>query len=254
MNQCLSFCIDGIAASKINVPDKVKLKNYSVTIAWEYDQLFGMIWKRSISVSQSMRHLYEKVVKKQVSEVSGLGYIPTVNEEENRDLLSVLIGMKMGSGNKASTYNWFKNRLADTQGAIVPRSMIDIFAKAARKEMDLQREGKPSPFKSIIRPRCFEDVLPEVSEKRVIDLKEEFIEYAKFFDSLKDTVQRSPVDEKVLNDALRHSGFQNPKEEILNLINIGVLKQYQRKITDSVRYHFPDIYLRGLGLQRSGMR
>ena len=84
-----------------------------------------------------------------------------------------------------------------------------------------------------------------LSEKRVIDLKEEFIEYAKFFDSLKDTVQRSPVDEKVLNDALRHSGFQNPKEEILNLINIGVLKQYQRKITDSVRYHFPDIYLRG---------
>ncbi len=239
---------------EVNVPDKVKLKNYSVTIAWEYDQLFGMIWKRSISVSQSMRHLYEKVVKKQVSEVSGLGYIPTVNEEENRDLLSVLIGMKMGSGNKASTYNWFKNRLADTQGAIVPRSMIDIFAKAARKEMDLQREGKPSSFKSIIRPRCFEDVLPEVSEKRVIDLKEEFIEYAKFFDSLKDTVQRSPVDEKVLNDALRHSGFQNPKEEILNLINIGVLKQYQRKITDSVRYHFPDIYLRGLGLQRSGMR
>ncbi len=239
---------------EVNVPDKVKLKNYSVTIAWEYDQLFGMIWKRSISVSEPMRLLYEKIVKKQVSEVSGLGYIPTVNEEENREMLSVLIGVKMGSGNKASTYNWFKNRLADTQGAIVPRSMIDIFAKAARKEMELQKEGNPSLFRSMIRPRCFEDVLPEVSEKRVIDLKEEFIEYARFFDSLKDTVQGSPASEDVLNDALRSSGFLNPKEEILNLINIGVLKQYQRKVSDSVRYHFPDIYLRGLGLQRSGMR
>lgn len=59
-----------------------------------------------------------------------------------------------------------ENRLADTQGIIVPRSMIDIFAKAANKELELN----------------------------------------------------------------------------------------QRKMTDPVRYHFPDIYLRGLGLQRAGMK
>ena len=86
------------------------------------------------------------------------------------------------------------------------------------------------------------------------DLKEEFLEYAGFFDSLKDWVQRSPVEEAKLYDALQRSGFANPREEILNLINIGVLKQYQRRISDPIRYHFPDIYLRGLGLQRSGMR
>lgn len=160
----------------------------------------------------------------------------------------------MGSGNKASTYNWFKNRLSDTQGTIVPRSMIDIFAKAAAREMKLQKEGAQSAGKSMIRPRCFEDILPEVSEKRVADLKEEFLEYAGFFDSLKDWVQRSPVEEAKLYDALQRSGFANPREEILNLINIGVLKQYQRRISDPIRYHFPDIYLRGLGLQRSGMR
>lgn len=74
--------------------------------------------------------------------MSGLGYIPTVDEEENRDMLSALVGVKMGSGNKASTYNWFKNRLADTQGVIVPRSMIDIFANAARKEIELKKDGK----------------------------------------------------------------------------------------------------------------
>ena len=187
-----------------------------------------------------------------MQKISGLGYIPITNEEENRDMLSVLVGVKMGSGNKASTYNWFKNRLADTQGTIVPRSMIDIFAKASDQEIELQREGKQPGSKSIIRPRCFEDVLPEVSEKRVIDLKEEFQEYAPFFESLKDTIQRSPVVESVLSSALERSGFSNPREEILNLINIGVLKQYQRRLSDPIRYHFPDIYLRGL--QRSGMK
>ena len=88
----------------------------------------------------------------------------------------------------------------------------------------------------------------------MIDLKEEFQEYAPFFESLKDTIQRSPVVESVLSSALERSGFSNPREEILNLINIGVLKQYQRRLSDPIRYHFPDIYLRGLGLQRSGMK
>ncbi len=239
---------------EVNVSDKVKLKNYSVTIAWDYDQLFAMIWKRAISISDTVRSLYEKIALKQINEVQGLGYIPAEDEEDNKRMLSAIIGLKMGSGNKASTYNWFKNRLSDTQGIIVPRSMIDIFAKAANKETKPQKEGNQATGKSIIRPRCFEDVLPEVSEKRVIDLKEEFQEYARFFDSLKDTVQRSPVDEKTLLEALERCDFLTPREEVLNLINIGVLRRYQRKTSDPIRYHFPDIYLRGLGLQRSGMK
>ncbi len=239
---------------EVDVPDKVKLKNYSVTISWDYDQLFAMIWKRAISISDSVKTLYETVARKQVSEVSGLGCIPAADEEDNRKMLSVLIGVKMGGGNKASTYNWFKNRLSDTQGVIVPRSMIDIFAKAADKEMGLQKEGNQTIGRSIIRPKCFEDILPEVSEKRVIDLKEEFREYAFFFNSLKDMIQRSPVDEGLLQEALRKCDFVNPMEELLNLINIGILRRYQRRLSDPIRYHFPDIYLRGLGLQRSGMR
>lgn len=239
---------------EVVVSDKVKLKNYSTTIGWEYDQLFALVWKRAISNSQQVKELFEQATIQHIKKTSGLGYIPIVSEKENREMLGTLIGVKMGSGNKASTYNWFRNRLADTQGIIVPRSMIDIFAKAANREMEF-RDGKTFALtKSIIRPRYFEDVLPEVSDKRVIDLKEEYKEYEVFLESLKDTVQRSPVDEKTLIAALSGAGFDNPREEIKNLINIGILKQYQRKLSDPIRYHFPDIYLRGLGLQRSGMR
>lgn len=252
--RCKIFLRKDIYDREVNVPDKVKLKNYSVTISWDYDQLFSMIWKRAISISDSVKTLYENVALKQTSEISGLGHIPVADEEDNRKMLSALIGVRMGGGNKASTYNWFKNRLSDTQGVIVPRSMIDIFAKAADNEMESQKDGNQTMGRSIIRPKCFEDILPEVSEKRVIDLKEEFLEYAVFFNSVKDTVQRSPVDERTLQEALRKCGFENPSEEILNLINIGVLRRYQRRLSDPIRYHFPDIYLRGLGLQRSGMR
>ncbi len=239
---------------EVDVSDKVKLKNYSTTIGWEYDQLFAMVWKRAISKSQQMKILFETITMKGLTEFTGLGVIPTVTERENRDILAALVGVKMGSGKKASTYNWFRNRLADTQGAIVPRSMIDIFAKAAAKEEELRNGKAGSMSKSIIRPRCFEDVLPEVSEKRVTDIKEEFVEYASFLGNLKDTVQRSPVDEQIFSEVLMKEGFDNPREEIKNLINIGIIKQYQRRLSDPVRYHFPDIYLRGLGLQRSGMK
>ncbi len=239
---------------EVDVPDKVKLKNYSATIGWEYDQLFAMVWKRAIGKSQQMKLLFENITMKSFSEHEGLGVIPNVTEKENRDLLAALVGIKMGSGKKASTYNWFKNRLADTQGAIVPRSMIDIFAKAAAKEEELRKGKAGSVSKSMIRPRCFEEVLPEVSEKRVADIKEEFVEYADFLENLKDTVQRSPIDEKIFHEALKLAGFENPREEIKNLINIGLIKPYQRKLSDPIRYHFPDIYLRGLGLQRAGVR
>lgn len=126
--------------------------------------------------------------------------------------------------------------------------------KAAAKEEELRKGKAGSVSKSMIRPRCFEEVLPEVSEKRVADIKEEFVEYADFLENLKDTVQRSPIDEKIFHEALKLAGFENPREEIKNLINIGLIKPYQRKLSDPIRYHFPDIYLRGLGLQRAGVR
>ena len=237
---------------EVDVADKVKLKNYSVTLSWEYDQLFAMVWKRAICKSAEVKRFYENATNQLITEIAGMSYIPIIDEQGNRDLLAALIGNKMGSEKKALTYNWFKNRLSDTQGTIVPRSMLDIFAKAAARELEL-RNGNFVSAKNVIRPRCFEESLEAVSYKRVIDLKEEFREYSNFLDRLKTTIQRSPVDEEMLSRALEESELDNPKEEIKNLINIGILRKYQRRLSDPVRYHFPDIYLKGLGLQRAGM-
>jgi len=254
--RCKIFLREDIFSREIVVADKVKLRNYSAVIKWQYDQLFAMVWKRVISKDRSIREWYFKTVGYNdavgASE-SELGYTPAADEQMNKALLSALIGTKMGSGNKASTYNWFRNRLADTKGIIVPRSMIDIFSKAAFAELELRQKGA-SVTKSVIRPKCFEDKLGNVSEKRVADLKEEFVEYRVFFEKLKNMIQRSPVNEDLLKSVLEQSGLENPTDEIHKLMDIGVIKKYQRRMSDPVRYHFPDIYLLGLGLQRSGMR
>lgn len=257
--RCKIFLREDIFDREIDVADKVKLRNYSSSIKWEYDQLFAMVWKRVLSQDEEIQDWYFRSAGYSAAIVSdlegpiGLGYIPKADAQINKNLLTVIIGAKMGSGNKAATYNWFQNRLADTKGVIVPRSMIDIFSKAALAEEAL-RQRTTLIAKSIIRPKCFEDTLGEVSDKRVADLKEEFIEYRDFFEKLKNTVQRSPVSEESLTEAIKRSGMENPVDEIHKLINIGVIKKYQRRTSDPVRYHFPDIYLHGLGLQRSGMR
>lgn len=248
------FLRQDIYDREVVVADKVKLKNYSATLGWEYDQLFAMVWKRVINQCDEVKQFFNEIAPRTLLEYDGLGSIPIIGEEENRNLLAALIGATMGGTKKTSTYNWFRNRLADTQGIIVPRSMLDIFAKAASKEQELRRATLLIVSKSIIRPRCFEDSLESVSKNRVYDLKEEYIEYSNFLDRLKDTVQRSPVEEDLLCKALEKAGMHNPKEEITNLINIGILRPYQRRLSDQIRYHFPDIYLKGLGLQRAGMR
>ena len=236
------FLRQDIYDREVVVADKVKLKNYSVVLGWEYDQLFAMVWKRVINRSDEVKNFFKEIAPRTLQEYDGLGSIPILGEDENRDLLAALIGATMGGTKKASTYNWFRNRLADTQGIIVPRSMLDIFAKAASKELELRRAASFIASKSIIRPRCFEDSLELVSKSRVYDLKEEYIEYLNFFDSLKDTVQRSPVEEELLCIALEKAGLNNPKEEITNLINIGILRPYQIRLSDQARYHFPEVY------------
>ena len=47
---------------------------------------------------------------------------------------------------------------------------------------------------------------------------------------------------------------ENLKTVIDHFIEIGVLEEYQRKKGDAIRYHIPDIYLKGMKLKRKGYR
>lgn len=42
------------------------------------------------------------------------------------------------------------------------------------------------------------------------------------------------------------------KTVIDHLMEIGILEEYQKKKSEPVRYHIPDIYLKGMKLKRKG--
>lgn len=245
-----------IFKNEIDVTDKIKLNNYRSNIEWTYDYLLAMLWKRMMEADNDLKHLMKSALEREgysLTESPLVGIVPKPNEEINKIMLKVLAGEKMGKGNKAYTYNWIMNRLGDTNNKIVPRSIIKLFSTAARRELEDLDTVYKDGFQ-IIKPRSLENSMAEVSEDRVTDLSEEYTEYRKIFVNLKNYCSIFPADEESFHAALVNCGVhkENLNAVIDHLIEIGIIKEYQRKKTDPVRYHFPDIYLKGMKLRRKG--
>lgn len=237
-----------------SLTDKVKIKNYSVELKWEYDQLLNIVWKRMLEDNSSIEDYLKSELKEKFNLIrdrnNSLGYIPYFSAEANRIILDNLLGNYMGSNNKAFPYNWIIYHLSDTHSNISPRSIITLFAATARTQL-----ADTKPYDYVIRPYNMEISMEIVSKIRLEDLKEEFPEFEDVFNNLKEYVPQFPVEERDLKNALtkiKHTE-EGIQEIIEKLMVIGVIKSYKPKSKDtSLRYHIPDIYLIGMNLKRTG--
>lgn len=250
------FLRNDIFKNEVHLTDKIKLNNYRTTIEWDYDYLLAMVWKRMMEASPELRDILRRALENKgysLQEFQTVGIVPKPSEEINKIILNELVGEKMGSGNKAYTYNWIVYRLSDTKNNIVPRSILKLFSTAARNEM-LEMDAPGKEFGKLLRPRSFVEAMQDVSEDRVTDMSEEYEEYQKVFSDLKNYCTNFPAEERTLREALMKCGIKEEslKSNIDQLIDIGVLKEYQRKKSDPIRYHIPDIYLKGMKLTRKG--
>ena len=236
-----------------SLTDKLKIKNYSVAIKWEYDQLLNIIWKRMLEESSDVEMFFRECLKDKYVLLSNktdpLGYIPLFDKEANWMLLDNFFGKYMGSNNKAFPYNWITYHLSDTNDNISPRSIIMLFALTAREQLD-----DNSKTDWLIRPYNMEKCMAKVSEARLQDLKEEYPSFLNIFNQLKEHEQYFPVEDTRLKETLLMiQGEEGVQKTIERLMEIGVLKSYKRKAKNNAnRYHIPDIYLLGLGLTRKG--
>lgn len=237
-----------------SLTDKVKIKNYSVELKWEYDQLLNIVWKRMLEDNTSLEVYFKSQLKEKFNIIKGksnpLGYVPFFSEDANRIILDSFLGNYMGSNNKAFPYNWIIYHLSDTHSNISPRSILTLFTVTARNQL-----YDTKPYDQIIRPYNMEISMEVVSKIRLDDLKEEFPEFEDIFNNLKEYVPQFPVEEKELKNALTKIKHDNEgiQEIIEKLMTIGVMKSYKPKTKDtSLRYHIPDIYLIGMNLKRTG--
>ncbi|MBM7615418.1 P-loop ATPase, Sll1717 family [Alkaliphilus hydrothermalis] len=252
------FLRDDIFNKEVNdLTDKVKLRNFSEKLSWTYDELLAMVWKRMAQKSNEVAELFKDVYSSiglLMKKDDYLGYIPKADVDINKAILKVLVGERMASGKAAFSYNWIRNHLADTNERIVPRSILKLFAFAAEK--NLEKIEIFGIYNNIVRPKMLDSVMNEVSIDRVDDLLDEYKEFEAIFNNLKEFLPRFPANEDDLKEALRKCGVPEGKEinTIAELVDIGVMKPYQRKKSDPIRYHIPDIFLIGLGLSRVGLK
>lgn len=250
------FLRNDILKGEVKIPDKIKLNHYRSNIEWTYDHLLAMLWKRMLEANDELKELMKQALEKEgysLPESELVGIMPKPEEELNKIMLRTLIGEKMGKGNKAYTYNWIFYRLRDTNNKIVPRSLIKLFSAAARHELNHTDTSNKDGIK-ILKPRALEDSVEEVSTDRITDMEEEYEEYQQIFTNLGNYCSTFPADEEVLDQALIKCGISEDhlKTVIDHLMEIGILGEYQKKKSEPVRYHIPDIYLKGMKLKRKG--
>ncbi len=242
------------------VTDKVKLMNFAVTLEWSYEQLLNLVWKRWVARSEEVRQQFFGRLENAFDELheTQFGPLPKLNEEQSGMVLARLLGEKMGANNQAKPLNWVRIHLSDANGHLVPRSILTLFERSSALQIDdlglqLNDIGESSDSAALIKSRHLDAANAKVSEIRAEDLREEYPELKSALDQLKSLV-RFPKSEQEVRAALAIAvGEPSVAETMQRLQDIGVLYPYRAAgKKGEQRLHIPDLYLYGLGLERTG--
>lgn len=176
--------------------------------------------------------------------------IDQASEEVIDKALELLWGSRRRTGDKAKYVSrWVYERLTDSSGTTFPRSLSILLEGA--KDQELSYKGKSSiqpPSDRLLRSKSLEIGLKKASERRCDEVKEEYPDLAKFFDSLK---QKSAF----LTQEELHTIWQESAHDIAEfedftsfLSEIGIIEWREKKKT----YKVADIYVYGFQMIRQG--
>ena len=176
--------------------------------------------------------------------------IDQASEESIDKALEILWGSRRRGGNRAKNVSrWVYERLTDSSGTTFPRS-LSILLKGA-KEQELTYKGQSSSkFRTdrLLQGKSLEFGLKKASEKRCEEIKEEYPDLTKFFDSLKGKLAFLPKEQ--LQTVWQESAHDiaNFEEFASFLSEIGIIEWREKE----KRYKVADIYVYGFEMIRQG--
>lgn len=235
-------------------PDASKLETRSVQLLWTREDLFR-VFLRHLSDSAGLRQfLFSSQTPIEFHEDPDLGWLPpeALPEEglvSQKSLCTSLVDVVMGAGTKKGyTHRWIPNHIQDARGAIVPRSIINLFAFAA--DWALAKSPRASGTR-LLTPQELHAGLEKTSQYRVEELKEEHYVVDRL-EGLRDLIVMAPRKEVVARlsraTGANRDGFGSDGERALEeLVRLGVLS-----IRDDGRIDAPDLYRYGYGIKRKG--
>lgn len=210
-----------------------------VELHWSFAELAGALAKRA-SMDQELAAYLDEHVKS----------LRHIESPETR-LFVVLFDERVRPWEKqARTWLTASNRLTDVAGNLFPRDFVRLGGeslKLEKQEPTTRRAFEPA----LMAGSHMLAALPKVSERRASDLKDEFPEYSVLLDRLQG--MRSPFKEADLKRRISALTSEAQPKEALFLEALQRLKD-NGVIGDwgDGRLFVPDLYLRGLGMYRSG--
>ena len=215
----------------------------SLELRWEEVDLWRLVLRQALTNSSSLnKSLGEKLgVTVERLDIIGL--------EQLRQSLYPLWGERMGSGNKAYTYNWVITRITDGQKNCFPRTLILLLEETVKIEKGFSTEYS---LDITLRPKALINAFPSVSQQRVDEVRNEYPELKDFLERLKG--ERSPINEDRLSEI-----WNLPSSElslrIQEMVDAGILTERSRPKDPPPRvYAVTELYLYGLGMVRKGQR
>ena len=215
----------------------------SLELRWEEVDLWRLVLRQALTNSSSLsKSLGEKLgVTVERLDIIGL--------EQLRQSLYPLWGERMGSGNKAYTYNWVITRITDGQKNCFPRSLILLLEEAVKIEKGFSTEYS---LDITLRPKALINAFPSVSQQRVDEVRNEYPELKDFLERLQG--ERSPINEDRLSEIWNLQGGELSLR-IQDMVDAGILTERSRPKDPPPRvYAVTELYLYGLGMVRKGQR
>lgn len=151
----------------------------SLELRWEEADLWRLVLRQALKSSPSLSKSLGGVTVERLD---------IIVLEQLRQSLYPLWGERMGSGNKAYTYNWVRTRIADGQKNCFPRSLILLLEEAVKIEKGFSTEYS---LEITLRPKALINAFPSVSQQRVAEVRNEYPELEKLLERLQG--ERSPI-------------------------------------------------------------
>ncbi|MFQ4145236.1 ParA family protein [Chlorogloeopsis sp. ULAP02] len=229
--------------NQLNFTNTGHYSGRSLQLRWEEADLWRLVLRQALKSSESLSKSLEQKLGVTVERLNLIGL------EQLRQSLYPLWGERMGRTKKAYTYNWVRNRIADSQENCFPRSLILLLQEAVKLEKEF-----PTEYSSEItlRPKALIDALPYVSQQRVAEVRNEYPELDQLLQRLQG--ERSPIDENRLAEIWKVENGQLALR-IKDMVEAGILTERSRPKDPPPRvYGVVELYLYGLGMVRKGQR
>lgn len=241
--------------------DVSKLQSRAETIRWTTSALYRLLLRHMAASGSELRTWLERgSAGIELGNDKTLGWMPPEDfgEPDQRAFMQHIVGRAMGETTDPRAgypHRWVPAKLADANGAIVPRSMLILFASAADHALAM---GPKAGYTRLLKPEEMKAGLRQTSARRVNELAEEHPVVVR----LKNLAQsRLPLETtraaELLSTSLdtQDDGFGTAGDRVLEaLTDLGVVTRVRSKHGKEERIDLPEIYRLEFGIQRVGQK